>query len=57
LAKALWFAVKLLVIPVVCIAALIAGLAVGYTVLGKGQLADVFDWGTWKHMYDLVFAD
>ncbi|WP_313731474.1 DNA-directed RNA polymerase subunit beta [Cohnella nanjingensis] len=51
-----WTSVKILFIPVLCVAALIAGLAIGYVVLGKQQWSDVFDWNTWRHMYDLVFA-
>nr|WP_255654547.1 DNA-directed RNA polymerase subunit beta [Cohnella sp. REN36] len=51
-----WTTVKILFIPVLCVAALIAGLAIGYVVLGKQQWSDVFDWNTWRHMYDLVFA-
>ncbi|MBO9598996.1 MAG: DNA-directed RNA polymerase subunit beta [Cohnella sp.] len=49
--------VKLLIIPIVCIAALILGLAIGYVVLGDRPLSEVFDAGTWKHMFDLVFAE
>jgi len=50
-----WTSVKILFIPVLCIAALIAGLGIGYAVLGKQDWSDVFDWNTWKHMYDLIF--
>ncbi|WP_230986929.1 DNA-directed RNA polymerase subunit beta [Cohnella fermenti] len=49
--------VKILIIPVLCVVALVVGLAIGYVVLGDGELADVFDMNTWKHMYDLVFTD
>ncbi|MBP1971953.1 DNA-directed RNA polymerase subunit beta [Cohnella thailandensis] len=49
--------VKILIIPVLCVLALMVGLALGYVVLGERELADVFDMNTWKHMYDLVFAD
>jgi len=55
-ARIIWMSIKLLIIPVLCIAALIVGLAIGYTVLGDGSMSDVFDSRTWKHMYDLVFA-
>jgi len=24
--------------------------------LGKSPLEEVFDWATWKHVWDLVFA-
>ncbi len=54
---AVWFSAKILAIPVLCLTALIVGLAIGYTVLGDRELAEVFDWKTWKHMWDLVFAD
>ncbi len=57
IARVVWMSVKLLIIPVLCIAALIVGLAIGFSVLGDRPLADVFDMKTWKHMYDLVFAE
>lgn len=55
--EAVWFSAKILAIPVLCLAALILGLAIGYSVLGDRDPAEVFDWRTWKHMWDLVFAD
>ncbi|BBI36199.1 DNA-directed RNA polymerase subunit beta [Cohnella abietis] len=56
-ARVIWMSIKILIIPVLCISALIIGLAVGYVILGDKPLADVFDSSTWKHMYDLVFAE
>ncbi|QMV41732.1 DNA-directed RNA polymerase subunit beta [Cohnella cholangitidis] len=56
-ARIIWLSIKMLIIPVLCIMALIVGLAIGYTVLGDKPLSDVFDFNTWKHMYDLVFAE
>lgn len=56
-AQVIWTSMKILTIPVLCIMALIVGLAIGYTVLGDKPLSDVFDSSTWKHMYDLVFAE
>jgi len=53
----IWTIIKVLLIPVSCVVALCAGLAIGYVMLGKGELSDVFDMHTWRHMYDLVFAD
>lgn len=53
----IWTTIKVLIVPVLCVIALIVGLAIGYVVLGKGELADVFDMNTWRHMYDLVFAE
>ncbi len=57
IARIVWMSIKFLIIPVLCIAALIVGLAVGFVILGDKPLADVFDSKTWKHMYDLVFAE
>ena len=57
IARVIWTSVKILIIPILCIAALIFGLAIGYVVLGDQPLTDVFDARTWKHMYDLVFAE
>jgi hypothetical protein len=45
------------IIPILCVAALLAGLFIGYVRLGGGNMAEVFDYHTWKHLYDLVFAD
>ncbi|MFC5531049.1 DNA-directed RNA polymerase subunit beta [Cohnella yongneupensis] len=55
--RILWTSFKILIIPVLCITALIIGLAIGYVVLGDKPLSEVFDAQTWKHMYDLVFAE
>jgi hypothetical protein len=55
--RIVWMTVKVLIIPVLCLIALIFGMAVGYAVLGGKPVSQVFDWNTWKHMYDLVFAD
>lgn len=57
IARVIWTSIKILIIPILCIAALIIGLAIGYVVLGDQSLTDVFDARTWKHMYDLVFAE
>ncbi len=51
-----WMTFKILIIPVLCLLALVTGLAVGYTMLGDRPLSEVFDISTWKHMYDLVFS-
>jgi len=56
-AKIVWMSIKLLIIPVLCVAALIVGLAIGFSVLGDRPVSEVFDVKTWKHMYDLVFAE
>lgn len=48
---------RFLIVPVLCLSALYAGLYVGYTVLGEQPPEHVLEWSTWKHLYDLVFAD
>jgi DNA-directed RNA polymerase subunit beta. len=45
------------IVPVIMVIMLIAGLYVGYVVVGKQPGSDVFEWSTWQHMYDLVFSD
>ncbi|WP_339318557.1 DNA-directed RNA polymerase subunit beta [Paenibacillus sp. FSL R10-2734] len=51
-----WTLIQWVLIPLLLIAALGGGLAVGYVVLGKKEFSDVLQWSTWKHVYDLVFA-
>lgn len=55
--RILWTTFKILIVPLLCVAALVLGLAVGYAVLGGRPVSEAFDAGTWRHMYDLVFAD
>lgn len=45
------------IVPIVMVIMLALGLYVGYVILGKMPKGDVFEWSTWKHMYDLVFTD
>jgi len=52
--RRLWFP---LIYPLLCVAVLVAGAVVGYAGWGKGDPGDVFRWQTWKHLFDLVFAD
>lgn len=51
-----WVIIQWVLIPLLLIAALGGGLAAGYVVLGKRDISEVLQWGTWKHVYDLVFA-
>lgn len=46
-----------LLIPLLCLGALVIGLTVGYAYFGGQDAADVFRVSTWKHLYDLVFAN
>jgi hypothetical protein len=57
IARVIWMSFKIFIIPIFCIAALIVGLVVGYVILGDKPLSEVFDTSTWKHLYDLVFAE
>ena len=54
---ALLWALRLTIMPLLCIAALIAGLYIGYTKLGGGSAEDVWNLETWLHMLDLIFAE
>ena len=42
--------------PFLLIGAVAGGMVFGYVVLGKQDLAEAFQWSTWKHVFDLVFA-
>src|SRR5262249_11518169 len=55
--RALLWTLRAFVVPVLCVAAIIGGMYAGYAILGKRPGIEVFDIETWKHMYDLVFAD
>ncbi|CAM3459917.1 DNA-directed RNA polymerase subunit beta [Marinicrinis lubricantis] len=50
-----WF--RRLIVPVLCIAALGAGMYAGYVVIGGGDASDVWKLDTWRHVFDLVFKD
>lgn len=51
-----WTIIQWFLIPLLLVAALGGGLAVGYVVLGKRELSEALQWSTWRHVYDLVFA-
>ncbi|AOZ93215.1 DNA-directed RNA polymerase subunit beta [Paenibacillus crassostreae] len=51
-----WRIVLRYMIPIFLLIALISGMVVGYVILGKRSIEEVFLWETWKHVYDLVFA-
>lgn len=54
--KVLLRTLKIIWFPLACIAALIAGLMIGYVVLGGQPSSEVFHVQTWKHLFDLVFS-
>ncbi|EFM09051.1 hypothetical protein PaecuDRAFT_4054 [Paenibacillus curdlanolyticus YK9] len=45
------------VVPILLFWSIIAGLYVGYSVLGKQPGGEVFQVETWKHLYDLIFSN
>lgn len=51
-----WRIVTRWMIPLFLVLALIGGMAFGYVFIGKQSLSDVFEWKTWQHVIDLVFA-
>lgn len=53
---AFWI-VRKCIAPVIMIIMLVIGLYIGYTVVGGQSDLDVFKFETWKHMWDLIFAD
>lgn len=48
---------RLIVILILCCAALIAGAMVGYGVLGDGAPKDVLKRETWEHIIDIVVKE
>ncbi|HEY0827954.1 MAG TPA: DNA-directed RNA polymerase subunit beta [Bacilli bacterium] len=48
---------KFFLVPVLCLIALYAGLVIGYSKIGGQEAADILKLETWKHLYDLVFAE
>lgn len=54
--KSRWRITRYFIIPLLLVISLLGGLIVGYVVVGKHSLADVFNVTTWRHVFDLVFA-
>ncbi|WP_235941522.1 DNA-directed RNA polymerase subunit beta [Paenibacillus puerhi] len=44
-------------IPIASLAALFIGLSIGYVYIGKQPLDEVFELNTWRHLFDLIFAN
>lgn len=53
--KILFFIGKWFFILTCLLFSVIFGLVIGYSVIGDGEMIDVFDLRTWKHVFDLVF--
>ena len=54
--KPAWQALRILIFIAVWVIVIYAGLSVGYVIVGKHPLSDVFQWATWQHVFDLIFA-
>lgn len=52
-----WLIFKIIRIPVLAVLAIYIGLWVGYTKLGDQPSSEILHISTWKHLYDLVFAN
>ena len=48
---------RFVLVPVLCLLALGAGLAVGYTYIGDRPLSEAMNMSTWKHVWDLIFSE
>lgn len=55
--KILWLIFKIIRIPVLAVLAIYIGLWVGYTKLGHQPSSEILHISTWRHLYDLVFAN
>ncbi|WNC14503.1 DNA-directed RNA polymerase subunit beta [Brevibacillus brevis] len=49
--------IKVLMVPLLLFFSLVIGLMIGYGVVGHKPTAEVFDLNTYKHMWDLLFAE
>ncbi len=47
---------KWMLVPFLLFLSLVVGLMIGYGVLGKQPISEVFNLHTYKHMYDLIFS-
>lgn len=47
---------RIVLVLLFLVVALVGGTLVGYVVLGKQEIGGVWQWETWRHVFDLVFA-
>jgi ABC-type Na+ efflux pump permease subunit len=52
----LMFIIKWTFISLCFFSSIIVGLIVGYSVIGEGPTAEVFDIKIWKHLFELAFG-
>jgi len=55
--RILFWLLRKSIVPIIMIIMLVAGLYIGYTILGDQPKEEVFQWPTWRHLYDLIFAE
>jgi len=48
---------RILLVPILCLIALYAGLYIGYVAIGGQDAGDIWNIQTWKHVFDLMFAE
>lgn len=48
---------RVILVPVLCVMAILGGMIIGYVYIGEQEMSDVFKIDTWRHLYDLVFKD
>ncbi|WP_017798175.1 DNA-directed RNA polymerase subunit beta [Oceanobacillus kimchii] len=46
---------RIIVISILCVAALVIGLMVGYGVIGDGSPTEVLKKETWQHIIDIIY--
>ena len=47
---------RILIVLLLIVLCVVAGLMVGYGVIGEGNPTDVLKWETWQHILDLINA-
>jgi len=47
---------RTLLVPFLCVTALIVGVVFGYVYMGGRDSSDVWNMETWRHLFELVFA-
>lgn len=45
---------RIIIVALLIVISTIAGAAVGYSVMGDGEVKDIFQKSTWTHIFDLV---
>ena len=45
---------RVIILLVLLFVAVVAGLTVGYSVLGDGESSEVLKWSTWQHLIDII---